>query len=172
MPRALLPLALLAIALATTWWLWVHAPAPRPVVAPTPAPATPLPTASLPPVVTEEAHGFRLAGTAVGDSNSYAAVELPDGSSNLYRMGAEIPGLGQLTEIAADHVVIDSDDGQSVLWVKPAATSTPDRRRLGREPARAAATPSSVREPQPDQADRDDTTDESEPEGDPDQPVS
>ncbi len=132
--RILVPL-LLGAALASGAFLLYqrlqHRPEP-PAATPTPT-AVPTPTEPA-PVAAEPESTFRLAGTAVGDPTSYAAIELPDGTSHLYRSGDEIPNLGRLQEILPDRVVVQSPTGAITLSLKPAATPTSDRRRLKSDP--------------------------------------
>lgn len=168
MSRTLAPITLLVIALAAVCWLWAHAP--EPASAPTPVPTARVePTAPLPAAeaTLPLERLYRLAGVALGDPVSYAAVEAPDGSSNLYRQGAEIIGLGRLDEIHPDHVVITSENGRIELPLKPAPSPTAEHRRLGRAPKRTATPASELLPP----ADLDDTTDESDSADDPDLPA-
>ncbi|HYD49635.1 MAG TPA: type II secretion system protein N [Terriglobales bacterium] len=165
MPRAFAPLAILLVALLAVWWLWAVSP-PPPAAPPlaAPSPLAPSPTAPAAQAEDERSRIYRLAGVAVG-TVSYAAIELPDGSSNLYRQGAEILGLGTLSEVHTDHVVIASADGPMVLQLKPAPSPTSDPRRLGPAARRT------VIRPQAQAADPDDTAFESEREDDRDRPA-
>jgi len=128
MQRLVVPLALTLTLAAGAWLLWnriAAAPgAPKPHV----ATATPTPTATQAPAATP-IQAFRLAGTAVGDPTSWAAIEHPDGSSGLYRTGEEIPGLGLIVAIHTNYIVIAGRDEEFRLNVMPAPTPTPDRRR-------------------------------------------
>ena len=88
---------------------------------------TPLPTvARLPP-------GYRLAGVAVGEPESFAVVESPAGTHGLYRLGEEVPGLGRVLRIEPERIVVQNDAGQFELWLTPAPTMT-----AGRVPTAAA----------------------------------
>lgn len=156
--RILVPI-LLGAALASGAWLLYQRTQIQPLpLAATPSP-TPASTATPPQPVAAEVDGsFRLAGTAVGDPTSYAAIELPDGTSHLYRADSDVPGLGRLVAIHPDRVVLRGPDGETTLTLKPAATATADRRRLKSDP-----TP-----PPPLPADSDGTLRESEPSDAPD----
>ena len=119
-------LLLLALTLTSAYWLWGRlqdlAPAPPTVPAPTETArrtATPVPTTvKVPP-------GYRLAGVAVGEPESFAVVEASSGTSALYRVGEDVPGLGRLMRIEAERIVIQNEAGQFELWLTPAATATP-----------------------------------------------
>lgn len=111
-------------ALLLVVWLWqsgdrwsaLRASAPTPtfvVQSPTPTPTPP----SAPP-------GYRLAGVAVGGANLYAAIEPPGGATNLYRLNAEVPGLGRIVRIEGERVVVRSAAGEFEMWVAPAPTPT------------------------------------------------
>lgn len=156
--RILVPI-LLGAALASGAWLLYQRTQSTPTpaeVAPSP---TPVPTATPVAAVAVEVEGqFRLAGTAVGDPTSYAAIELPDGTSHLYRADSDVPGLGKLVEIYPDRVVLHGPEGETTLSLKPAATATSDRRRL-----KSASTP-----PPEARSDSDDIPLESEPSDAPD----
>ena len=110
MQRAL-PLILLLILGVAVWWLWTTRP-PQPESKPeavaTAVPATPAPQAkaesSGPPP------GYRLAGLAVGDGASFVAIELPDGSSHLYRIDSDVPGLGRVASITHGGVEIEGEE--------------------------------------------------------------
>ncbi len=100
---------------------------------PEPAPATPTMTAqpSVAPTATPgvaaapaSAHGYRLAGTVVGDL-SYAIIEDPSGVNQLYRPGQAVPGLGEIVEIEADRITLAGSGGTFVLQLAPAPTTTP-----------------------------------------------
>ena len=122
--------AVLAVVLVSGYWLWGRlrdlepatplVPTPLQTVMPT---VTPLPTvvvAKLPP-------GYRLAGVAVGEPESFAVVEAPSGSHGLYRLGEDVPGLGRVLRIEAEHIVVQTDAGQFDLWLTPAPTVTAGR---------------------------------------------
>ncbi len=117
--------ACLALVFLLGWWIrrLHHAPTPplestataRPAVAATtlaPAPTAPIP-----------AH-YRLAGTVVGDA-SYAVIEHPDGTNELYRPGQEVPGLGRLVRVEADRATFAGERGPIDLKLAPAPISTP-----------------------------------------------
>lgn len=140
--RILIP-AVLAVALfAGAWLLWRRVTKLDSTAKPTAiaATATPAPRATVTPQLAERGSEFRLAGTAVGDPVSYAAIETADGVSHLYRSDEVVPGLGRIASIATDHVVIVGADGAELeMRLRPAATPTHDRRRLNPTPTAAGA---------------------------------
>lgn len=154
MQRAGLPLLVLLVLGIAVWGLWTTRsqspvnplPAPTSAVAPV-AEATSAATAEAPP-------GFRLAGLAVGDPASYAAIELPDGTSHLYRVDSDVPGLGRVVAITNAGADIEGEHGTFTLKLRPAATPTPDRRRINGE----SSSPPTMPPARPD--DRGDTTHE------------
>lgn len=85
---------------------------------------TPLPALTTPPIASPTPLRHRLAGVAQGKV-CYAAVEGPDGSSGLYRVGEEIPGLGRLLAVDRDGAVIEQANGPLRLRVAPGPTSSP-----------------------------------------------
>jgi hypothetical protein len=129
------------LAVMSGLWLWdrlvgpqtqppsVHS-GPHPPTAPA-VQATPTPTALQAP------RGYRLAGVAVGEPDSFAVIEAPNGTHTLYRVDAEVPGLGRLVRIEAERVVVQGEAGQFEMWLAPAATPTPT---VARSPARRAPT--------------------------------
>lgn len=125
--RVAVPLLLAAAVVTGAWLLWSHGSAPPPpVVEPTATPSSsPTPTVA----VNEQTRAHRLAGTAVGDRTSWAAIERPDGSSRLYRTGEQVSELGEIVAIHADHIVVRGEGGEFRLNLKPAPTPTPERRR-------------------------------------------
>jgi hypothetical protein len=122
----LLILAALVLALFLFWRL-----TGRKDVGPTPPPSTPpgleatsqaaprTPPGS--PVATKT--GYRLAGTVVGDA-TYAVIEQPDGTNDLYRPGQVVPGLGRLVDLGADRATFEGSDGRFELQLVPASTPT------------------------------------------------
>jgi len=152
-------LFLVTLLVVSTWWVWrrVTAP-PAPLATPTAVPATPTPTATpmqAPP-------GYRLAGTALGDTNAFAVIEGPTGRTALYRLDADIPGLGRLVRITADRAVLESTGGRFELRLAPASTPTAGA------PSSPATVPLTPKPPTP-AADR---GPESSTSDDPDQPAS
>ncbi len=131
-PRPLLlVLLLLALVAISGFWLWgrlmLSVGPTAPPAAATVAPATPATVATpagspTPPPV---AAGYRLAGVAVGEPDSFAVIEAPDGSTGLYRVNDDVPGLGELTRIEAERVVIAGTGASVELQLAPAATATP-----------------------------------------------
>ena len=108
------------------WLLWHahHAPPPPPPATPTPTVTdTVAPTATPTGALPKAAAGYRLAGTVVGDV-AYAVIESPGGRSELFRTGQVIKGLGQLTAIAEDRVLIAGPGGAFALTVAAAPTAT------------------------------------------------
>ena len=136
-PRVTLAVVAVLILLTVSgWWLWrrlTATPLPSVAVAPTASP-----TASATAAPMQPPPGYRLAGVAVGEPDSFAVVESPNGASALYRTGAEVPGLGRLVRIEAERVVIQGAGGQFDLKLAPAATPTAT---AVRTPTARAATP-------------------------------
>lgn len=138
----LILILLLVLMVASGFWLWGRlvgretspsggtSESPRPT--PTATPTTAVPTAVQAPP------GYRLAGVAVGEPDSFAVVEAPNGTHTLYRADAEVPGLGRLVRIEAERVVVQGAAGQFEMWLTPAATPTPT---IARSPARRTPTP-------------------------------
>jgi hypothetical protein len=117
----------LAVVLALGIWLLRRAhreSAPPPV--PPSATAAPQPSAAPTgtPHAAAAAPGYRLAGTVVGDL-SYAIIEDPQGGNQLYRPGQTIPGLGEVTAIEEDRILLAGSDGTIALQLAPAPTATP-----------------------------------------------
>ncbi len=121
-------LALLLAAIVLMLW-WRHRPAPN-LAPPTPVATAAVTVTPVPsPTILRAPAGYRLAGVAVGEPDSFAVVESPNGRNTLYRRDADIPGLGRLVRIEAERIVVQSDAGQFDLWLAPAATPTPPRNR-------------------------------------------
>jgi hypothetical protein len=129
-PRAVLLILLLLVLVAVSgFWLWgrlIEGGASSPVATATMPPAC---TATLAaggtPTPLQPPPGYRLAGVAVGEPESFAVIEAPSGSTNLYRLHDDVPGLGELVRIDAERVVMRGAAGQFDLWLAPAATATP-----------------------------------------------
>ena len=155
MQRAGLPLLVLLVLGIAVWGLWAtRSQSPEsPVPAPTSA-AAPAAEATSASTTVEAPPGFRLAGLAVGDPTSFAAIELPAGSSHLYRVDSDVPGLGRVVAITNAGADIEGEHGTFTLKLRPAATPTPDRRRINGESGSPPTTPPA----RPD--DRGDTTHE------------
>lgn len=136
-------LLLLLVVGGSGWWLWrrltrVVAPA-SPAAITASAPSRPPLTRSATGTPTSPAPaGYRLAGVAIGEPESFAVVESPNGSTALYRLNDEVSGLGQLVRIEAERVVVRAEKEQFELWLSPAATATPT---VARAPKSPAATP-------------------------------
>jgi hypothetical protein len=64
----------------------------------------------------------------VGDV-SYVAVEGPDGTSELYALGDEVPDLGRVTEITANSATFSRLGNTTTLRLLPAPTPTRAPRR-------------------------------------------
>jgi hypothetical protein len=121
-------LLLFALVLVSGYWLWtrlLETAGPQPAGTTPTATATRTPTAI--PTTVKAPPGYRLAGVAVGEPESFAVVETAAGTSGLYRVGADVPGLGRLLRIEAERIVVQSEAGQFDLWLAPAATATPTR---------------------------------------------
>ena len=122
-------LLLLLLAILSGLWLWKQLRAtkspPPSAIATVVATGTPVPS----PTTLRPPPGYRLAGVAVGEPDSFAVIEAPNGRNTLYRLGADIPGLGRLVRIEAERIVVESAAGQFDLWLSPAATATPTRGR-------------------------------------------
>ncbi len=115
-----------------------------------PGGTTPTPTATRTataiPTTVKAPPGYRLAGVAMGEPDSFAVVETAAGTSGLYRVGADIPGLGRLLHIEAERIVVQSEAGQLELWLTSAVTATP-RSPLASPPA-LQGTPMTTPQPQ------------------------
>ena len=122
--RVIVAILLLLVALSGVW-LW------RRLTAPPPPPVESQPSATLTPSVVPTSTplgpppGYRLAGVAVGEPDSFAVLEAPNGTNTLYRLNADVPGLGRVVRIDAERVVVETAEGQFELWLAPAATPTP-----------------------------------------------
>ncbi|MCK6553738.1 hypothetical protein L6Q96_04015 [Candidatus Binatia bacterium] len=128
-------LFLAAASVAFVLWRIAGVGPAAPAATPTPSPPAGTPTPTVTPL--QAPKGYRLAGVAVGDAESYAVIEAPTGSSVLYRLNATVPGLGRLVRIEPERVVLAATDtDQFELWIAPAPSPTP-----GRIPASRALTP-------------------------------
>jgi len=155
-PRAVLLILLLLILVALSgFWLWgrlIEGGAPSRVATAT---LLPVRTATLTPGGTptpvRPPPGYRLAGVALGEPESFAVIEAPNGSTALYRLHDDVPGLGELIRIEAERVAIRGAAGQFDLWLAPAPTATPapartsvrrsPTRRLPQRPQSGGTTP-------------------------------
>jgi hypothetical protein len=129
-PRTMLLVLLLLILVAVSgFWLWgrlIEGSAPSPVATTTMPPArTATLAATGTPTPVQAPPGYRLAGVALGEPESFAVIEAPNGFTGLYRLHDDVPGLGELLRIDAERVVIQGKAGQFDLWLAPAATATP-----------------------------------------------
>ena len=121
---------LLLLFVVMAWWLWsrivrVAAP-PSPAGVGTNVPAgTPLKSSETQATGRPAPAGYRLAGVALGEPESFAVVEAPNGTTGLYRLQDSISGLGELVRIEAERVVVRGDHEQFELWLAAAATATP-----------------------------------------------
>ena len=128
-------IVLLVIVVVSGLWLWmrlavVRPAAPRlaattPNVTPRSLPASPTATVLQAPL------GYRLAGIALGEPDSFAVIESPNGTTTLYHLDADVAGLGRVIRFEAEHIVVQTDRGQFELWLAPAATATPTAVRHG-----------------------------------------
>jgi hypothetical protein len=138
-PRAAvwLTLLLVALVLVSGFWLFSRLQPATPTRLLGPPPTWTPKRASTASAATARAPaGYRLAGVAVGEPESFAVVEAPGGMNALYRNGDTVPGLGRIERIEAERIVVRGDAGEIELWLTPAATPTP-----GREPTAAPPTP-------------------------------
>ena len=144
----LIIVVLLALMLLSGIWLWRRlAATPPPPMLGRPS-ATLTPTAEATPTPLAAPPGYRLAGVAVGEPDSFVVVESPNGAHTLYRVNAEVPGLGRVVRIDAEHVVVESPEGQFEMWLAPAPTDTPTPiRTVVRTSARTPGTPTVRRVP-------------------------
>lgn len=95
---------------------------------------TPLPEPTPTATVFRAPPGYRLAGVAAHNKQPYAVIEAPDGAHALYRLNDDVPGLGRLSRIGAERVLITSPKGELTLWVAPAATASPTQTRRAPTP--------------------------------------
>lgn len=118
-------------------------------------PATPtarvLPTATASATVTplRPPPGYRLAGVALGEPESFVVIEAPNGTTTLYRLNADIPGLGTLVHVEAERVVLRGAAGEFELWLAPAATPTVVRKTPTRKPSPRPSPGGTVAAPRP-----------------------
>lgn len=138
--------------------LWLLHRAPHDAAAPTPLPTAATTAEPPPPTATAgiaappaAAHGYRLAGTVVGDL-TYAIIEDPHGANRLYRPGQTVPGLGQITAIDADRVTLVGSDSTFALQLASAPTSTPTAPRIDLSGTRPALPVTPVQRPTRDQS--------------------
>jgi len=119
---------LLVLMLVSAYWLWGRLRDLEPATPFVPTPVeTATPTMTPIPTTLRAPPGYRLAGVAVGEPQSFAVVESSSGSSALYRVGENVPGLGRLLSIGADRVIVENEAGQFDLRLAPAPTATPGR---------------------------------------------
>jgi hypothetical protein len=125
--RSAITLAAVALAVVLVG-LWLLFPGPaeesssRPTATPSPTPT--VATAASPAATPGPPAGYRLAGVAGGDERSFVAVELPDGSTELFRLGADVPGLGRLVRIEEKRATFEGADGAFSMQVGPKPTPT------------------------------------------------
>jgi len=103
--------------------------------------STPLPTPARTPTTAPKptiASGYRLAGTALGRRGRYAVFEDPDGNTEMYRVGDQVPGLGTIIRVGEVDAVLDTAAGEMRFQVRPAPTKVPENTPT----ARRARTPS------------------------------
>lgn len=126
--RLLLP-ALAILLLLLGWWLHQRAQRidrDRHTATTTPAPSPTPTTGAFGQATASPSVHHRLAGIAVGDVR-FVVVEHPDGTSALYRLGNEVPGLGRVRDITEDGATFDTPSGPLLLHITapPPATATP-----------------------------------------------
>lgn len=120
----LLAAVLVVVAVLLAWILWQRRAEtqPRDPTPPPAATATVTPEAAPTPV-----EGYRLAGTAAGGRGRYAVFADPGGTTEMYRVGEEIPGLGALTRVGElEAEVATAGGGQRSFRVRPAPTRVPE----------------------------------------------
>jgi hypothetical protein len=129
--RLVFGLLLLLLVAMSGMWLWrrLTAPVPAHPVSATPARTGPTATALPSETPLQAPPGYRLAGVALGEPDSFAVIEAPNGSHVLYHLDADVPGLGRLIRIESERVVIETAAGRFDLWLTPAATVKPTRDR-------------------------------------------
>ena len=112
-------MALVAAALLA--WIITHPAAPQTSAPPAAATSSPTgaATATVAPTVVP---GYRLAGTALGLRGRYAVFEAPDGTTEMYRVGEEVPGLGTLQKVGDVDAVLATSAGEMRFQVRPAPT--------------------------------------------------
>lgn len=115
--------ALLLVTILSGLWLWRRLVTTLAPQLPSTATATASPV--LTPTPLRAPPGYRLAGVAVGEPDSFAVIEAPNGSHTLYHLDADVPGLGKLVRIEAERVLVQSGAGEFEMWLAPAATPTP-----------------------------------------------
>ena len=146
-----LMLLLLTLMLASGYWLWGRLQDLQPASSAQPTPAeTATQTVTPEATVVKAPPGYRLAGVAVGEPESFAVVEASSGSSALYRVGDDVPGLGRLLRIEAERVLVQNENGQFELWLSPAPTATPGHSPTpggNAAPARRTPGPTTGRQP-------------------------
>jgi hypothetical protein len=127
-PRAVLLILLLLILFVSGFWLWgrlTEGGTPSRVATTTmPPPGTATPAETATPTAGPPPPGYRLAGVAVGEPESFVVIEAPNGSANLYRLHEDVPGLGELVRIEAERVFVRGAAAEFDLWLTPAATVT------------------------------------------------
>lgn len=124
-----LMLLVLVLMLVSGYWLWGRLRDLAPPPSRTPLLPTEAATRTVTPLATVVAAppGYRLAGVAVGEPDSFAVVEPPSGPHGLYRVGDDVPGLGRLLRVEAERIVVQGEGGQFDVWLMPASTVTPGR---------------------------------------------
>ena len=128
---------LLLLVLVSGYWLWgrlLGSPAPAPTGVPPVATALAAVSRTVTAAPAAAPAGYRLAGVAVGEPDSFAVIEAPNGANVLYRVNASVPGLGRLLHIEAERVVVEGTNGQFDLWLMPAATPSRGLRELKSAP--------------------------------------
>ena len=119
--RVLAAVLALALALVLAWNLWQRRE-PAPPVPPT---AVPVKTATATSAATV-VPGYRLAGTAMGLHGRYAVFENPDGGTDMYKVGDDVPGLGTLARVGEVDATVNTSAGEVRFQVRPAPTKVPE----------------------------------------------
>lgn len=120
--RLLIAAALVIVIAVLLVLLGRSGPTAEPPSAP-PATPAPSPASPLSPRPTTAPVRHRLAGVAVGPVQ-YVVIESPDGTHTLYRLGEEVPGLGEVTRIDPTAATFEGPAGSIRLDLAPAATLT------------------------------------------------
>ena len=137
--RVLAAILALLEALLLLWTLWRRGGADA--VAPPPAPvATATATQGVATAPTP-VQGYRLAGTALGLRGRYAVFEDPSGSTEMYKVGDEVPGLGKLLYVGTIDAKVATSSGDAEFRVRPAPTNVPDNTPTVKRVRKPAPTP-------------------------------
>lgn len=112
----------LVVVIALAWLLFRREAPTAPAATPLPS-ETPTATAAATPTIVA---GYRLAGTALGLRGRYAVFEDPDGNTEMYKVGDEVPGLGTLARVGDIDAAVTTSAGEMRFQVRPAPTKVPE----------------------------------------------